>query len=124
MHSPEKAFRLPRPGRFVGFRYPQAVRPAFEIAQAVARFGRRLQANSLTTYQKRTLQAIVACRTAALSGHIGACGECGHLCISYNPDSYRGRNRHCPKCQGLNKEMWAINIVSNGSFFFVFKNLV
>ena len=80
------------------------MRPAFDIAQAAARFGRRLPANSLTTYQKRTLQAIVACRTAALGGHIDACGECGHLRISYNSC----RNRHCPKCQGLNKEMWAI----------------
>jgi len=35
---------------------------------------------------------------------IDACDECGHLRISYNSC----RNRHCPTCQGLDKEMWAI----------------
>lgn len=52
----------------------------------------------------RTLDAISKCRTAALGGHIDACDDCGHLRISYNSC----RNRHCPKCQGVNKEMWII----------------
>ena len=50
----------------------------------------------------RTLQAISQCRTAALGGHIDACSDCGHLRISYNSC----RNRHCPKCQGLNRHRW------------------
>lgn len=32
------------------------------------------------------------------------CSKCGHQQISYNSC----RNRHCPKCQGLAKEMWII----------------
>ena len=80
------------------------MRPAFDIKQAVVRFGPRLPTQGLTRHHKRTLQAIAACRTAALGGHIDACDECGHLRISYNSC----RNRHCPTCQGLDKEMWAI----------------
>lgn len=52
----------------------------------------------------RILDAISKCRTIALGGHIDSCDDCGHLRISYNSC----RNRHCPKCQGLNKEMWII----------------
>ena len=39
---------------------------------------------------------------AALGGHIDACDGCGNLSISYNSC----RNRHCPKCQGKNREDW------------------
>ena len=52
----------------------------------------------------RTLSAIARCRTAALGGHVDHCTSCGHLKISYNSC----RNRHCPKCQGVNKEMWIL----------------
>jgi hypothetical protein len=38
------------------------------------------------------------------SGHIDACDACGNVKISYNSC----RNRHCPKCQGLEKEMWML----------------
>ena len=61
------------------------MRPALEVAQVIARFGGRLAPHQLTTHQKRTLQAIGACRTAALGGHIDACDQCGHLRISYTP---------------------------------------
>lgn len=42
------------------------------------------------------------CRTAALGGHIDYCTDCGILRNSYNSC----RDRHCPKCQGLEKERW------------------
>ncbi len=48
------------------------------------------------------LNAIEKCRTAALGGHVDACDSCGHVRISYNSC----RNRHCPKCQGTNRERW------------------
>ncbi len=44
------------------------------------------------------------CRTAALGGHITACGTCKKEIISYNSC----RNRHCPKCQATNRERWII----------------
>lgn len=57
---------------------------------------------SLNTWQLRTLSALSKCRTAALGGHIDGCTNCGSLRISYNSC----RNRHCPKCQGNEREAW------------------
>lgn len=56
----------------------------------------------LNTWQLRTLDAIRRCRTASLGAHVDGCTECGHLSISYNSC----RNRHCPKCQGRERERW------------------
>jgi hypothetical protein len=53
-------------------------------------------------HHRRVLEAIAQCRTAALGGHVDACDSCGHERISYNSC----RNRHCPKCQGTNRERW------------------
>lgn len=57
---------------------------------------------SLNTWQIRTLSALSKCRTASLGGHIDGCTNCGSLRISYNSC----RNRHCPKCQGNEREEW------------------
>ncbi len=80
------------------------MRPQLEVAQVIDRFLDQLPGHKLTTHHRRTLRAIQVCRTASLGGHVDACDSCGHLRISYNSC----RNRHCPKCQGLNKEMWTI----------------
>lgn len=61
-----------------------------------------LQSGKFNTWQLRTLDAIRRCRTAALGSHVDACTGCGHLRISYNSC----RNRHCPKCQGTQREQW------------------
>ena len=50
----------------------------------------------------RVMRAIEVCRTSSLGGHRDQCDHCGHLLISYNSC----RNRHCPKCQTLQKEKW------------------
>jgi hypothetical protein len=52
--------------------------------------------------QKRVLRDIVACRTAALGGHVKKCDQCGHIEVFY--DSCR--NRHCPKCQAAARAEW------------------
>ncbi|WP_156825894.1 IS91 family transposase [Lewinella cohaerens] len=79
-------------------------RPDWEVAQVVRRFG-----NAFTTQHKmparhwQTLWALRDCRTALLGGHIEYCGECRSIQrISYNSC----RNRHCPKCGGLERELW------------------
>jgi len=54
------------------------------------------------TWQLRTLDAIRRCRTASLGGHVDLCTTCGHIRISYNSC----RNRHCPKCQQIQRERW------------------
>ncbi len=52
----------------------------------------------------RTLFALSRCRTAELGGHIDKCSDiaCSYVGISYNSC----RNRHCPKCQQIQKEVW------------------
>ena len=56
----------------------------------------------INSWQLRTLSALSKCRTSALGGHIDGCTSCGNLRISYNSC----RNRHCPKCQGNQREDW------------------
>ncbi len=63
------------------------------------------QAASINSWQLRTLSALRQCRTAALGGHVDACSECSHVRISYNSC----RNRHCPKCQNLQREEWMLS---------------
>uniref|UniRef100_UPI0020C4C20A IS91 family transposase n=1 Tax=Komagataeibacter oboediens TaxID=65958 RepID=UPI0020C4C20A len=52
--------------------------------------------------QLKVMSAIEHCRTAALGGHVAACGDCGHWRIAYNSC----RNRHCPRCQGNAARTW------------------
>lgn len=60
------------------------------------------QSSTINGWQLRTLSALRRCRTAALGSHVDGCSSCGHLRISYNSC----RNRHCPKCQGQQREQW------------------
>jgi hypothetical protein len=79
------------------------MRPAFEVATILNQHCNIAnQQLKLNTWQWRTLHAIRRCRTGELGGHIDQCDQCGHLCISYNSC----RNRHCPKCQGQQREAW------------------
>jgi hypothetical protein len=79
------------------------VRPAFELAQVIERFGKEFTLqHSPNAYIRRTLSAVLRCRTSALGGHIDKCDQCGHIRISYNSC----RNRHCPKCQNTQREAW------------------
>lgn len=73
-----------------------------EVADVIKKLGSKIENIGLNAWQLRTLNAIKKCRTAALGGHIDACDECGNVSISYNSC----RNRHCPKCQGKNREDW------------------
>jgi hypothetical protein len=63
---------------------------------------RHHHADCLSMEQRRAMRAIELCRTAELGGHVDECDHCGALRISYNSC----RNRHCPKCQSLDKERW------------------
>jgi predicted Zn-ribbon and HTH transcriptional regulator len=75
-------------------------RPRLELADVFRTYGDRLP--ELTPHQARTVQAITSCRTAALGGHRQQCDHCGYSVTSYNSC----RNRHCPKCQGLDDARW------------------
>jgi len=79
------------------------LRPAYELAQIIERYGKQYeQKHTPNTYIKRTLSALLRCRTASLGGHLDKCDTCGYIRISYNSC----RNRHCPKCQNTQREAW------------------
>ena len=75
----------------------------FDIGKIVRDKWQWIENNSkLTNHHKRMLRAISLCRTEALGGHVDACTDCGCIRISYNSC----RNRHCPKCQSIQREKW------------------
>ncbi|MBA2774147.1 MAG: IS91 family transposase [Nocardioidaceae bacterium] len=79
------------------------MKAAYEMADVLEGHWQKLQhSSSFNTWQLRTLDAVRRCRSAALGGHIDGCSSCGLLRISYNSC----RNRHCPKCQGTQREQW------------------
>jgi len=72
-----------------------------ELADIFRTHGKRL--DGLNAQQRRVVAAILSCRTAALGGHARECDHgCGYEEISYNSC----RDRHCPKCQGLERVRW------------------
>ena len=78
----------------------RAARPHVELADIFRAHGDRL--GPLNSTRSKAIRAITNCRTAALGGHVQKCDRCGHREISYNSC----RNRHCPKCGGLDKARW------------------
>lgn len=80
-------------------------RSRLEVADIFRKYGeayRRQYGCSMSVEQRRVMHAIEVCRTAVLGGHVDRCDRCGHEVISYNSC----RNRHCPKCQNLDKALW------------------
>jgi len=77
----------------------------YEVADIFRTFGpayRQQYGAYLSPEQRQAMYAIESCRTAALGGHVDQCDQCGAIQIAYNSC----RNRHCPKCQALDKEQW------------------
>ena len=75
---------------------------AADIFRAYGPAYRKAYGEKMPLRQFRVMQAIEICRNKELGGHVDACDACGSLRISYNSC----RNRHCPKCQSLDKERW------------------
>jgi hypothetical protein len=50
----------------------------------------------------RVLNALTACRTPALGGHVAACTHCGHTDYYYHSCG----DRHCPACGGSKRAAW------------------
>ena len=73
-----------------------------DIVRATGEVYQRLHGSTLLPSQRRALRDIVACRTAALGGHVQACDHCGTRQYSY----HSCRNRHCPKCHGEQTRRW------------------
>jgi hypothetical protein len=82
---------------------PFAVRPLLEVADILRAHAEAYGArHAVSPRQAAVMRRLVACRTAALGGHVDACGRCGYTRVSYNSC----RDRHCPKCQGAKRAHW------------------
>jgi hypothetical protein len=67
------------------------------IDEFMDKYGRKLSCE-----QRRALDDLTACRTAALGGHVLECSECGHQQIAYNSCG----NRRCPTCLATAAARW------------------
>jgi hypothetical protein len=79
-------------------------KPLFEVADIFHKgFGLYEKVfGPLQPDQYKVANALMACRTFILGGHIDRCDHCNHERIAYNSC----RNRHCPKCQALQRAKW------------------
>jgi predicted Zn-ribbon and HTH transcriptional regulator len=78
-------------------------RPPLEVANILRTHGEAYQAHHpVSSLQAAVMRRLVACRTAALGGHVDACRRCGYTRVSYNSC----RDRHCPKCQSIKRAQW------------------
>jgi len=58
--------------------------------------------NGLSKKQREVMYAIERCRTSHYGYHVDQCNACGHIEDDFNSC----RDRHCPKCQGINRRKW------------------
>jgi hypothetical protein len=73
------------------------------LGEVVGRFlPALLQKRGVSKHQLKVLRALAGCRTPELGGSAMACSSCGS--VHYVVHSCR--NRHCPRCQGIDKELW------------------
>ncbi len=75
------------------------------VGEIFRRYGDEfLFANRIPTHWLKAIEAIKLCRTVKLGGHVEKCTNCGHTRVHYNSCG----NRHCPLCQGANREKWIL----------------
>jgi hypothetical protein len=95
------------------------MKPRFELADVIRSFQQSfLACHNPNPFQQKVLENISLCRTAALGGHKQKCTHCDHEHISYNSC----RDRHCPKCQNKERELWIQqikDILPKGRYFHV-----
>lgn len=78
-------------------------KPRWEVADIFCRFGETYaQTHSVSPFEQRVIDNLIACRTVRLGGHTDICAQCGFERQAYNSC----RNRHCPKCQTMTKAKW------------------
>lgn len=78
-------------------------RPKYEVADIFRLYGEDYRAtHSITEKQRSVMFDIEHCRSSVFGYHLDVCEECGYMEPAYNSC----RNRHCPKCQGIEKRKW------------------
>jgi predicted RNA-binding Zn-ribbon protein involved in translation (DUF1610 family) len=93
------------PNFTAGHRTSQAVPapPRLELADILRQHGRSfLKQHPMPHDHRKVIHRIIACRTAALGGHVRWCDQCGFEAYVY----HSCRDRHCPKCQTHATEQW------------------
>ena len=76
-----------------------------ELSTVIDNFFHGYNANhKLPPHKLRALDALQKCRTAYMGGHVEACESCAQVRVTFNSC----RNRHCPKCGGIEKEKWIL----------------
>lgn len=81
----------------------QYLRPKIEVADIFCKYGTAYrESHKLPLQSLKVMSSIEHCRTSILGGHVDKCNNCGQERNSYNSC----RNRHCPKCQGLEQLKW------------------
>ncbi len=77
----------------------------YTMADVFQYFGPDYLNNNHTSFeQQKVITSILNCKTAAMDGHWQACQNCGNIEKHYSSCG----NRHCPLCQGVNKERWIL----------------
>jgi len=77
--------------------------PKYEVADIFRRYGEEYRSqNGMSKKQRQVMNAIMICRTSECGCHIDMCDKCGYTDEAYNSC----RDRHCPKCQGINRRKW------------------
>lgn len=80
--------------------------PKIGLTAVIEKFGPAVREQyKLSAAQLKVLQLVSKCRTGQLGSHKERCTSCGHKRVHYNSCG----NRHCPNCQGVNKERWLID---------------
>lgn len=76
------------------YKIRQIFESAFDIYSA--------QAPYLSDVQKKAARAILNCKSGKLGCNFSQCTDCGHMEVHNNSC----RNRNCPNCQAVQKEIW------------------
>jgi hypothetical protein len=81
----------------------ETTRTEHDLGQILRRWGPDYsRTHPVPAGQRRVMEQLAACRTAALGGHVERCEVCGHERPVYNSCG----NRHCPTCQGKLARKW------------------
>ena len=78
-------------------------KPLHDLAEIFERYlDDYLKTHKLSPWQWKIVNAIMACRTSKLGGHLFQCDQCGFEQPQYDSCG----NRHCPKCQIAARFKW------------------